>query len=210
MAKRGRPAIFDRDEAVKSALELFWARGYEGVTLDELQEVMGGITPPSFYHAFGSKEALFKEVVELYMATVGERQMRALNEGETARASIEAMLREVVAAVTRPGKAHGCLLLQGAMNCAASGKGAQDHLLSIRQQAPKVLKQRLDAAVASGELSTKLDTAAIAQFYATVIHGLGLRAGDGAPRKALMATVDGAMAAWDALTASRRSRSRRA
>lgn len=202
MAKRGRPAIFDRDEAIDSALELFWERGYEGVTLEDLQKAMGGITPPSFYHAFGSKEALFKEVVERYLATVGARQLDALQEAPTARQGVEAMLREVVLAVTRPGKAHGCLLVQGALNCAASSKGAEDYLTSIRQRAPKVLKQRLDRAVASGELSPKLDTAAIAHFYATIVHGLGLRAGDGATRKALMATVEGAMAAWEPLTAA--------
>ncbi|HYD86930.1 MAG TPA: TetR/AcrR family transcriptional regulator [Vitreimonas sp.] len=206
MAKRGRPTIFDRDEAVERALELFWERGYEGVTLEDLQQAMGGITPPSFYHAFGSKEALFKEVVDLYLMTVGAKQMRALQQGTTARQSFEAFLREVVAAVSRPGKAHGCLLVQGALNCAASGKGAEDYVTSVRQCAPKVLKQRLDVAVSSGELSSKLDTAAIANFYATVVHGLGVRARDGATRKALMASVDGAMAAWDPLTATRSRR----
>lgn len=206
MAKRGRPTIFDRDEAVASALELFWERGYEGVTLDDLQSAMGGITPPSFYHAFGSKEALFKEVVDLYLSTVGAKQLKALEDGATAREGIEAMLREVVSAVTRAGKAHGCLLVQGAINCAASGKGAQDYLTSIRQRAPKVLKQRLDEAVASGELPSRTDTADIAAFYATVVHGLGVRAGDGATRKALMAAVDGAMAAWEPLTTTRSRR----
>src|SRR5690554_5135756 len=88
MAKRGRPAIFDRDEAIDSALELFWERGYEGVTLEDLQKAMGGITPPSFYHAFGSKEALFKEVVERYLATVGARQLDALQEAPTARQGV--------------------------------------------------------------------------------------------------------------------------
>ena len=66
MAKRGRPAGFDRAEALRHAMELFWARGYEGATLGDLQAAMGGISPPSFYHAFGSKEELFKEVAELY------------------------------------------------------------------------------------------------------------------------------------------------
>ena len=65
MAKRGRPAGFDRAEALHHAMELVWARGYEGATLGDLQAAMGGISPPSFYHAFGSKEALFKEVAEL-------------------------------------------------------------------------------------------------------------------------------------------------
>jgi AcrR family transcriptional regulator len=71
MAKRGRPAGFDRAYALERAMEVFWARGYEGATLEDLQAAMGGISPPSFYHAFGSKEALFKEAVDLYVATIG-------------------------------------------------------------------------------------------------------------------------------------------
>ena len=54
-------------------MELFWASGYEGATLEDLQAAMGGISPPSFYHAFGSKEALFREAVDLYVATVGDQ-----------------------------------------------------------------------------------------------------------------------------------------
>ena len=45
-----------------------------------------------------------------------------------------------------------------------------------------------------------VDLDRIAAFYATVIHGLGARAGDGVPRAALMAVVEGAMAAWEPLT----------
>lgn len=208
MAKRGRPAGFDRAEALECAMELFWARGYEGATLEDMQAAMGGISPPSFYHAFGSKEALFREAVDLYMATVGDQTVRALNGGSTAREGIEAMLRLTAESFCRPGKPHGCMLVLGATNCAPSNKGPQDYLHALRQRAPEVIKQRLKRGVAGGELSPKLDLVAIAAFYATVIHGLGVRAGDGAPRAALMAAVDGAMAAWETLTAKPKSSSR--
>src|SRR5262245_49107511 len=68
---RGRPRSFDRDKALHSAMEVFWDLGYEGATLLDLQKAMGGITAPSFYAAFGSKQELFKEAVTLHMATVG-------------------------------------------------------------------------------------------------------------------------------------------
>ena len=92
MTQLGRPRSFDRKVALRRAMEVFWALGYEGATLNELQEAMGGITPPSFYAAFGSKEQLFREAVELYSTTLGVPMMQALEEGPSARASIEALL----------------------------------------------------------------------------------------------------------------------
>jgi AcrR family transcriptional regulator len=203
--KRGRPATFDREEALQRAMELFWARGYEGTTLDDLQVAMGGISPPSFYHAFGSKEQLFLEVADLYLATIGDATVRALEEGKTAREAVEAMLRRTAESISIPGKPQGCLLVQGATNCAPSNKGPQDYLRAIRQRAPEVIEQRLKRAVVEGELPPELDTAAVAAFYATIIHGLAVRAGDGASREALMAAVGGGMAAWDALNMTARS-----
>jgi len=206
--KRGRPRTFDRDEALCRAMELFWARGYEGTTLEDLQAAMGGISPPSFYNAFGSKEALFREATDLYVKTVGDPAVQALQEKKTAREAVEAMLRLTAEFLSQPGKPHGCLLVLGATNCAPANKGPQDYLLTIRRRAPKVFKQRLDRSVAEGELSAELDTNAVAAFYATVIHGLGVRAGDGASRAELIAAVDGAMAAWETLTAEPKARSR--
>ena len=51
---RGRPRSFDRNAALFKALELFWKRGYEPVSVAELCTAMG-INAPSLYAAFGSK-----------------------------------------------------------------------------------------------------------------------------------------------------------
>lgn len=200
MAKRGRPAGFDRDEALQRAMELFWERGYEGTTLEDLQTAMGDISPTSFYHAFGSKEALFRQVVEQYQAAVGGPALKALEVSPTAREAVHEMLRLTAESFCRPGKPHGCLLILGATKCTPANAGPQDYLQSIRRQTPNVLKRRLKRAVNEGDLPASADIAGIASFYATILHGLAVRAGDGASRKELMAAVDGAMAAWPNLT----------
>lgn len=203
MARRGRPRGFDREEALRQALQVFWLRGYESATLTDLQAAMGGISAPSFYAAFGSKEKLFREAVGLYRTTVGGAMMRALTEQPTARASIEAMLRVAADSFCSPDSPRGCLLVLGTMNCTRASRTVQEHLRSIRLQAPKQIKRRLERGVVECDLPAGVDVRALASFYTTFLHGLSIQARDGASRKSLMAAVDCAMAAWDTLVQSR-------
>jgi AcrR family transcriptional regulator len=199
MTRLGRPRSFDRQEALLRAMEIFWAVGYEGATLSDLQKAMGGITAPSFYAAFGSKEALFREAVELYSGTLGAPMMKALAEEPTARGSVETLLDAAVEAFCKRGKPRGCLLVLGAINSMAANKSVQDHLRSLRARRQKLIEQRLQRGVAEGELPSNLDLSALASFYTTVIDGLAIQARDGVSRKALKFAVRCAMASWDTM-----------
>ncbi len=197
MARRGRPRSFDRAKALHQAMEVFWAHGYEGATLADLQDAMGGITAPSFYAAFGSKEALFREAVELYSSTLGAPMMQALAEGPTARAAIGALLDGAVEAFSKPGQPRGCMLVLAAINGVPANQSVQEHLHGLRARRRKAIRKRLQRGVAEGELPSGLDLSSLASFYATVIDGLAIQARDGATRKTLQFAVQCAMAAWD-------------
>jgi AcrR family transcriptional regulator len=190
-------------------MEVFWAQGYEGTTLEDLQSAMGGIAAPSFYHAFGSKQDLFREVVEQYRVRADERIAAVMADRAKTRAAIEAMLSEAAKAYCDPESPRGCLLVLGAMNCARSAKDAHDHLLSLRQRAPKMIRQRFERGVSAGDLSADVDLSALVAFYAAVLNGMAIRARDGASHRELMTVVRGAMAAWKELTSPPRSRTRK-
>ena len=197
MSRTGRPREFDRDKALQRAMEIFWAQGYEGTTLAGLQQAMGGITAPSFYAAFGSKEDLFREVVELYKTIQGAPVGKALAEGVTARASVEAMLRAAAEHVCGQSNPRGCMMVLAGINCAAANKGVEDFLREQRALREKALKQRLRRGVAEGDLPASTDVNAIVSFYTSILDGIAMRAKDGASRKALGDIVRFAMAAWD-------------
>jgi AcrR family transcriptional regulator len=197
---RGRPRTFDRQQALQRAVEVFQAKGYDGATLEDLLTAMGGIAPPSFYAAFGSKDALFGEALEWYCEHAGGPSRQAL-ERPGVRGAIEGMLRcSVNMFVSDHAGSRGCLLVPGAMNTTRGNKAANDRLRDARAQAPVVIRKRLDRAIRDGELPAGVDAAAVTAFYATFLNGLAIRARDGASRAALGAAVDGAMAAWPALT----------
>jgi len=205
MARRGRPRRFDREDALWRAMKVFWALGYEGATLADLQKAMGGITAPSLYAAFGSKEELFREAVELYSRTLGAPMRKALAEKPTARASLEALLQAAVEAFCKPGAPRGCMLVLGAINSMPANKSVQDYLRGLRARRQKVIQQRLQRGVAEGELPSGLDLSALASFYTTVVDGLAIQARDGASRKALKFAARCAMAAWDRVVAEANS-----
>lgn len=197
MSRTGRPREFDRDKALQRAMEIFWAQGYEGTTLADLQKAMGGITAPSFYAAFGSKEELFREAVELYKKTQGAPIGKALAEGLTARASVEAMLRASAEHVCGQSNPRGCMMVLAGINCAAANKGVEDFLREQRALREKGLRQRLRRGIADGDLPASTDVNPLVSFYTSILDGMAMRARDGAPRKALGDIVKFAMAAWD-------------
>ena len=141
---RGRPRTFDRQEALRRAMDVFWTVGYEGATLTELQTAMGGITAPSFYAAFGSKEALFREAVELYSSTLGTPMMRALDEQPTARGAIAALLDAAVKAFCKPGKPRGCMLVVAALS--GADKSVQSHMRALRARRRNLIRRRIERA----------------------------------------------------------------
>lgn len=197
MARRGRPRSFDRQAALRQAMDVFWTAGYEGASLTDLQEAMGGITAPSFYAAFGSKERLFREAVELYSSTLGTPMLRALDQQPSARDAIDALLRAAVEAFRKPGKPRGCMLVLAAMNGAPENKSVREYVRGLRVRRQKAIERRLLRGLRERELPVGTDAKLLASFYTTVIDGLAIHARDGASRKELQFAVTCAMAAWD-------------
>lgn len=203
-ASRGRPRTFDRAYALRQAMDVFWTLGFEAATLTDLQAAMGGISAPSFYAAYGSKEKLFREAVELYSRTLGAPMMKALTDAPSTRAAIRRWLHAAVEAFCKPGKPRGCMLVVAAMNSAPSDRTVQEYLHSLRARRRRLIRERLARGVRDGELPRGLDPAALASFYTTVVDGLAIQARDGTPRRTLDFTVRCAMAAWDTAVAEAR------
>jgi AcrR family transcriptional regulator len=199
MSKPGRPPRLNREEAIHSAMLLFWERGYEGTTLEGLLEAMGGIKPPSFYNAFGSKEELFRAVTDRYACTFGKTGLDALQASPTVRQGIADMLRLSTENFTRPGYPRGCLVISAGTHCAPSSSGAEAHLTALRKQLPAAITARLRRAITEGDLTASADIPLITAYYTTVLHGLAQGAADGQSRKTLLKVAEHAMDAWTGL-----------
>lgn len=199
MTQRGRPRAFDRDTALLRAMEVFWAKGYEGASMADLTGAME-INAPSLYAAFGSKAGLFREAVEVYRTRVGVQIWDALPAAATAREGFANFLKETALAYTHADEPHGCLIVLGALHGERGSESVCALLRDRRLENVSQLRDRLERGIREGELPATIDCQQVAEFYATVQHGMSITARDGASLDQLMKTADAAMAAWDALT----------
>ena len=92
---RGRPRSFDELDALEKATQVFWSKGYDGATVDDLVAGMG-VGRPSLYRVFGDKRTLFLRVLKAYAKKKGARAEKALLAPKALRASLAGFLRHAV------------------------------------------------------------------------------------------------------------------
>ncbi len=189
-----RTRVFEIDRAIEIATDLFWRNGFEGTSLADLTNAMG-ITPPSFYFAFGSKEGLFKRVLEQYLRNRLSYAEDALNE-PTSRGVAEQTLLRLADLYTDPKCPPGCLAVNCSFPCSDDATPLRHELAVLREARRGRLRERLKRAQAAGDLPADSDPDQLAQFIFVVGWGMALAAQSGATRDDLHRTVAMALKAW--------------
>ena len=179
---------------------LFWERGYDRTSLDELRRTMGGdkgLSSASFYAAFESKEALYREALSRYLALHGG-MVRILRDTRLApRERLERALRASVAVQGDASHPLGCMLTLSAPISPESGGGAQSVAAAGRGVTRVALRDCLQAGVAQGELNAQADLEGLTALYDGFLLGVSIQVRDGVPLAAIEAAVTCALAAWD-------------
>jgi AcrR family transcriptional regulator len=195
MAIIGRPREFDRGAALKAAMVLFWRKGFAATSMNDLCDAMD-VRSPSLYAAFGSKEALYLEAIQHYVRTFGPPVWDGLAEGATARAGVQNLL---LAATESLPASHvtpaGCMAALAAV-CDEWPAGIAGVVRKIRVEMLGLLRSRLEAGIANGELPATTDIEGLSRFYLSVYQGMAVQARDGAATAELRGVVAAAMAAW--------------
>jgi AcrR family transcriptional regulator len=193
-AMMARPRVFDLDEAVVTATDLFWRKGYGRTSLSDLTGALG-IKPPSFYFAFGSKEDLFRKVLEKYRETRLTYAEEALDRA-TAREVAEQMLMRLAELYTDPARPPGCLSVNCSMPGGSPAGPVAEELKSLRRARWQRIRERFERAQREGDLAADADVEELARYVITVGWGMAVDAQSGASREELLATVGRAMLAW--------------
>lgn len=103
-----RPRQFDRDEALNSALEAFWAKGYEATSMADLMDAMK-LQKGSIYAAFGDKKKLFIESLQKYADMSYAHYVTVFKNAPNAYAGLQQLLtKDIVEMTTDCKRRKGC------------------------------------------------------------------------------------------------------
>jgi AcrR family transcriptional regulator len=189
-----RPREFDEDEVLQQALQVFWAQGYEGTSLDDLLSAMG-LTKSSLYKAFGSKEDLFWRVTDRYHRDYLSFRTAALSE-PTPRRIVERLLYGMADLHTGENTPPGCLETGAALACSPGSESVRVQLAQSRERFRLFLRDRLEVARKAGPLPAGMTSEEAAMLVAAVIQGMAVQAKSGASREDLRHVVRAFLLTW--------------
>ena len=167
-----RPREFDPDVALARATHLFWTKGFENASLDELCAATR-LSRSSIYAAFGGKRDLYLSALSRYEEDSTARIAAALAAGPV-RAGLESFLDSLIdSIVAGPGR-RGCFIGNCAAEMARLDRGAAARVRRSLARIEAAFRNGLEKARARGELPRDADAKALARFLTAAIQGLRL------------------------------------
>lgn len=204
----GRPREFDIEQALRTAAEIFWRKGYDGASINDLTAAMK-ITAPSFYFAFGNKEGLFQRIVEVYQ-TAQNRIIDDALEQTAPRDVLRRLLLGFADFLTDPAHPPGCLMLNSSIPV------TEEHPFKTtfakqRRELRLALENRFRQLAREGAtLPAGATPASLALTVVSLIWGMAVEAQSGASRSELRkiaATASGQVGLDSIWHAKRRTKS---
>jgi len=179
---------FDRDEVLQRAMEVFWARGYESTSMQDLVEHMG-INRQSLYDTFGDKHSLFLQALDRYEDVETRKILELMAKPGSVKKAFRRLFSAVIERPCANEQPRGCLMNNSmselATRCQATAAKTVRHMRTIEEAFYRaLLRGKKD-----GELKNNRDPRAVARFLYISLQGLVLTAKATPDRKALKDVV---------------------
>ena len=166
-----RSRQYDPEQLLDAMLELFWARGYQAVTLPDMLAA-SGLSRSTLYSAYESKEAVFRAVLARYQERARERFVAYARRPGSAFLAVMAILRDFAAQATQDECGKGCFLLNVAVELGATSPEICTLIRENREATVGLLESIFARGVAGGEFRPETNSRALANLLFVIINGL--------------------------------------
>jgi TetR/AcrR family transcriptional regulator, transcriptional repressor for nem operon len=143
----GRPAQFDRDNALSALLWLFWSKGYDAATQEEMLAATG-LSSSTLYRSFGTKADILEAALARYLAWADE-MFAPLEHGHRGVADVNAFFDHLQALLEGPMSTAGCLVWNTMQNPISGDPRiktlTERHMQRLRRGLTAALQRAADA-----------------------------------------------------------------
>lgn len=153
-------------------MQLFWSKGYEATSLQDLLVAMG-LSKSSFYQGFGGKKELFIRCITRYRDHISQRLTGFLNKADSGLAFIERLLLNAAAEAQQPEHLRrGCLLMNTATEFAQKDRQVAEHVTAGFEGLRDVLRAALLRSQQEGDIAADQDLEVLAGYLVCSIGGI--------------------------------------
>jgi TetR/AcrR family transcriptional repressor of nem operon len=185
---RGRPREFDTDEAIESAMGVFWSSGYHATSLPELLEATN-LSRGSLYAAFGDKRGLFLRALDRYIADSLTRLDTGLDPQKDVLEGLRACLARYVERSSGAGGKRGCLVVATAMELGSHDAEVEQLIRRFFRAMETRLTAALRRAKSEGRLADGIEPTTAARLVMCLLEGMRVVSKTNSNRRASEAVV---------------------
>jgi len=188
-----RPRQYDRDEVLEKATDLFWEKGFEATSMNEMV-ARSSLNKHSLYSEFGDKEKLFIECIDYYISKSNRVVIDILTKKPLGLNNIEAFFDDRVNYAASE-DCKGCLIVNSVTEKEILSEEINLKVKSFISKFKAVFYNCLQAAQDKNEISEDKDCKTLADYLVCFTFGLVNIGKNETKKKELRKMVDVALSA---------------
>ena len=191
-----RPKEFNPDDVIEKAMQVFWHRGYEATSMEDLLTAMD-LNRGSLYDTFGDKRQLFLKVIDRYCTTFASSKFSLLDQPGPALPTLRRFISGMIEGGLADPQRRGCLIANTVMELSPHEKEIAGTVSQALKMVEDTFFKVLARAKQQGELKDEKDPRALARFLTTMMQGTIVMIKAGASADVVNQTAETALSILD-------------
>ena len=170
-----RTKDFDEGEILNKAVSLFWHKGYNGTSMQELVDALG-ISRSSLYDTYVDKHTLYVKALEYYQNTASGNLCSVVNNTPSAKDAVKFLLELTTTDLLKDKQHKGCFMVNAEVEVAPHDAKVKNIVRKNEQQIEELFRQAIQRGQQNGEITNKQDAKALARFFMNTVKGIRVSA----------------------------------
>lgn len=174
-----RTKEFNEDQALDKAIEIFWHKGYNGTSAQDLVTHLG-LSRSSLYDTFGDKQKLFSQSLQRYQKQSQDQIVKLLEESKNIKETLHDIFKQAVIESLQDRITKGCFMVNSSVELAMHDEEIAKIVKSNSQKMEEVFTIAVRKGQDSGHISNATDARVLARFIFNTYSGIRVlaRAGE--------------------------------